>query len=254
MKLPNVNMKAHPSPRAIAQNSGEKQFILGIYRAFRASLAAMDVVSLDQFMVDFLGYLNSFRWNQVRQRKGFDFVFADELHLFNRQERQVLGYLARDPRGGRKVAVAYDPRQSPRNSFFPEARVDRDSIWKETDLSEGAQQFQLHDVFRYTPQILHFLRELNQFFPGEDMAEEWGLTFGISKVQEGRPPLAKSYSNINLLAPAVANRARAVDRKLKRGQRVAVLCLDPERFDAYKKAGVFQDNFSWLRRGTRSTN
>lgn len=236
-------MKASPTPRSIAQTDEEKQFIFGLYRSFRDELASMDVVSLDQFIADFLGYLNSFRWNQVRQRKGFDFVFADELHLFNRQERQVLGYLARDPRLARRVAVAYDPRQSPRNSFFPEARSGRDSIWREANLSDGAQQFQLNDVFRYTPQILHFLREVNQHFPADDMAEEWGLTFGTSKVEAGEHPTARLFPGISSLGPRVAERAKELDRKLKRGQRVAVLCLDPDRFATYSKAGVFQDNF-----------
>ena len=160
----------------------EKEIVLDIYRRFRTSLIDMRVVSLDQFISDFLAYLNSFRWEAIRGRRGFDFVFADELHLFNRQERRTLGYLLRDR--SQRVAVAYDPRQSPRNTFFPGAAGGADRIWAEARLDAGARQFELTDVFRYTPQILAFMRQLNRHFPADDLAEEWAITFGNSMIPD----------------------------------------------------------------------
>lgn len=236
-------LKAQPSPRALAQSEHEKQVVLEIYRNFRDCLSEMNVVSLDQFIVDFQAYLNSFRWGSVRNKKGFDFVFADELHLFNRQERPVIGYLLKDGKGAKRVAVAYDPRQSPRNSFFPLERNDRDNIWQEAKLHSNAQQFELTDVFRYSPQILAFLHRLNQHFPADDLAEEWGLKFGVSKAANGDIPRAVLRSSQDEMAKAASTHAKALLKRLKKGHRVAVLCMDPHRFDIYAKAGIFNDGF-----------
>ncbi|HZW12919.1 MAG TPA: UvrD-helicase domain-containing protein, partial [Noviherbaspirillum sp.] len=235
--------KAQPGPRGLAQTSEEKLVVLEIYRSFREYLSDMNVVSLDQFIADFHAYLNSFRWGSARSKKGFDFIFADELHLFNRQERPVLGYLLKDGKGPKKVAVAYDPRQSPRNSFFPYDRIDRDNIWHEAKLSTNAQQFELTDVFRYTPQILSFLHRLNQHFPADDLAEEWGLRFGPSKVADGPTPKAVLCKSRDEMARAASAQARALLKRDKKGGRVAVLCMDPQRFDIYAKAGIFGDGF-----------
>jgi hypothetical protein len=230
-----------PTPRGLARDQNEKEIVLEIYRQFRKQLSDLDVVSLDQFISDFLAYLNSFRWEAIRRRRGFDFVFADELHLFNRQERRTLGYLVRGHT--QRVAVAYDPRQSPRNSFFPEATASSGQIWIEAGLNSGAKQFELTDVFRYTPQLLDVMRDLNRMFPGFDLAEEWEITFGTSKAASGPKPTACLFATRDDMARAASTRAREIALRARRGSRIAVLCLDSDRFDRYCKAGIFQDNF-----------
>lgn len=250
-----------PGPRGLGQTAAEKQIVLELYRAFRSELAEMGVVSLDQFISDFMRYLQSFRWEAIRSRRGFDFVFADELHLFNRQERPVLGFLLKDARAPR-VAIAYDPRQSPRNSFFPEARRDRDNIWAEARLEAGSQQFELTTVFRYTPQIAAFMEQLNLHFPANDLSEEWELPkFSVSGSAKGPMPKALLFlGDVRMnpgaarfkldkesvgvrMAQAAANRAKELTNRSKRGERVAVLCLDPDRFLVYREASAFHDDF-----------
>ncbi|WP_426409450.1 UvrD-helicase domain-containing protein [Bradyrhizobium ganzhouense] len=183
-------IKLASGPRGLCQTPAEKQIVLELYRSFRIELVQMGVVSLDQFISDFMRYLQSFRWDTIRSRRGFDFVFADELHLFNRQERPVIGYLLKDAHSPR-VAIAYDPRQSPRNSFFPLARRDRDNIWAEARLESNAQQFELTTVFRYTSQIAAFMEQLNLHFPANDLSEEWELPkFAVSGAAKGPVPKA----------------------------------------------------------------
>jgi hypothetical protein len=199
----------------------------------------MNVASLDQFTSDFLAYLNSFRCEALRRDKGFDCVFCDELHLFNSQERRILGFLLRDAEPPRHVAVAYDPRQSPRNSFFPEARTDKDTVWSEAGLVSATKTFELQDVFRYTPQILEFLDRLNQAFPAIDLAEDWAIQFGKSQVANGPKPTMQEHANQLAMAKAVAVRAKEIAARLKSGEHVAVLCLDHDRFARYRAAGLF---------------
>ena len=45
------------------------------------------------------------------------------------------------------------------------------------------------------------------------------------------------------MGQAVAYRARELANRAKRGERVAVLCLDPERFSVYRGASSFHDDF-----------
>lgn len=230
-------LKSGSIGRMLARSAKERQLVLELYRRFRRQLTDLGVVSLDQFVSDFLAYLNSFRWDAVRARKGFDFVFADELHLFNRQERQVLGYLMRDVSVPMRVALAYDPRQSPRSSFLPSDQSIKDSVWIEARLASGGQKFELSDVFRYTPQILAFLKKLNNHFPADDLSEEWGLVFGASKRAEGSVPTVHSYESRIVMANGAVEMARRLLRKSD--GRVAVLALDQERFNDYARAGIF---------------
>ena len=236
-------LKASLGGRVLTKSAQERVIVLELYRSFRKELSDLGVVSLDQFISDFTAYLNSFRWDSVRGRKGFDLVFADELHLFNRQERQVLGFLLRDAAGAMRVAVAYDPRQSPRNSFLPHDQAKKDAVWSEVNLSAGAKKFELTDVFRYTPEILAFLKKLNRHFPAEDLSEEWGLVFGDSMLPSGPKPSAVLADNNVQMANLVADEARKLLRKCKSGERVAVLALDHERFATYEKAGIFKAGF-----------
>lgn len=230
-------LRAPSAGRVLAKSVEERKLVLELYRRFRRQLADMDVVSMDQFIADFLAYLNSFRWDAVRSRRGYDFVFADELHLFNRQERQVFAYLMRDPQAPMRVALAYDPRQSPRNSFLPEDQTKKDSVWVEAKLASGGRRFELSDVFRYTPEILTFLQRLNRFFPADDLSEEWGLVFGTSKKKSGERPVAIDYAGRVEMANAAADIARRFQRR--RQGRTAVLCLDLDRFAVYAQAGIF---------------
>jgi hypothetical protein len=238
-------LRARFAPQSLARQKREQEIVLELYRDFRSELAASNVMSLDQFIVDFSGYLNSFRWATVREKKGFDFVFADELHLFNKQERPVLAYLTRDPTAVRRVAVAYDPRQSPRNSFFPSDQSKPGAIWSEAGISDGARQFELTDVFRYSPEIMEFMKHLNSYFPADDFSEEWQLRFGQALAPAGSKPHGFLHADDKALARVVSERAVALQergRRLGRGHRTAVLCMDPDRYVVFRKAGWFSTN------------
>ena len=150
---------------------------------------------MDQFTADFLAFF-------LIRFVGKRYVVSEDLISYSLmnficsmpKNARVLGFLLRDRDPPRRVAVAYDPRQSPRNSFFPEAVTERDTIWTEARLESETQPFEINDVFRYTPQILTFLARLNQQFPATDFAEDWALSFGRSQVADGPMPVAIELS------------------------------------------------------------
>lgn len=51
-----------PGPRSLGLTRADKLVIIDLYRKFRQTLQELRVVSLDQFIADFLDYLQSFRW------------------------------------------------------------------------------------------------------------------------------------------------------------------------------------------------
>ena len=67
----------------------ERPVLLALYDDFREELKSMNAISVDQLIADFIGFLDSNRWDVLRAGKGFDAIFVDELHLFNREERMV---------------------------------------------------------------------------------------------------------------------------------------------------------------------
>ena len=92
----------------------EREVVVRLYDGFRKSLRDDKAIGTDQMIADFLNYVDSYRWEATRKKEGFDVVFVDELHLFNRQERMLFRQLLRDPDHPPTVFMAYDAKQSPR--------------------------------------------------------------------------------------------------------------------------------------------
>jgi hypothetical protein len=45
---------------------------------------------MDQMIADFNRYLLTHEWRQLREKLGYDLVFIDEFHYFNRAERMLM--------------------------------------------------------------------------------------------------------------------------------------------------------------------
>ncbi|MEZ5936090.1 MAG: hypothetical protein R3F54_30145 [Alphaproteobacteria bacterium] len=87
------------------------------------------------------------------------------------------------------------------------------------------------------------MEELNQHFPADDFAEDWGITFGKSQSPDGNIPTASLFATMQEMVQQVTQSAKRVNYQLTRGERVAVLSLDHDRFDTYCRAGFFRDEF-----------
>jgi hypothetical protein len=222
----------------------ERRVILDLYRLFRAELRDLGVIGVDQMMADFLGYLDSNRWDSIRRKDGYDAVFVDELHLFNRQERMVFHHLMRNPKDVPIVVMAYDTKQSPRDTFVGISGADNSPInfWKDANLGEVAS-FELVDVFRYTPEIAKFLDSIDASFPAVDLTEEWPKYEGRSQLQSGPIPRLTVMPDQQSMYDRVFDHASKLAKQLKRGRRVAVLCVSTSTFDTYLKAGKYAAKF-----------
>jgi hypothetical protein len=226
----------------------DRRVVLMIYDRFRALLKSMGVLGTDQMIADYLGFLDSNRWDNIRQREGFDTVFVDELHLFNRQERMTLHHLMRDDAKAPVVVMAYDSKQSVRDTFngLHDARGGVAGLSRDMRLGD-TERFDLTEGFRYTPEIARVLEWIDQGFPAAGISEELGFDWrpiglGSMKQSGSRPILVQAKNTVeiwNCVFPRAHDRAKS----LQKGRRVAVLCASEALFKKYSEAGQYGDWF-----------
>lgn len=228
--------------------SEDRLVLLLIYDRFRGFLMEMGVIGNDQMVADYLGFLDSNRWDNIRGREGFDAVFVDELHLFNRQERMTLHHLMRNASRAPVVVMAYDSKQSVRDTFYGLTDVTGGVAGLSRDMRLGeTKRFELTEGFRYTPEIARVLEWIDQTFPAAGISEELGFDWRpivLGSMNEGgeRPILVQARRS-NDIYTCVFPRARKAAISLQKGKRVAVLCASEALFKRYAEAGEYRDYF-----------
>lgn len=230
---------ARPSWLMLLPTELDRRFILEIHRRYRRLLGEMNTLSVDQMIGDFNSFLESNRWDRIRGREGYDVLFVDELHLFTSVERQTLHKLIKhnveeDGRPRRPpIFMAYDLKQSPRDTFATYGEGDRNLFTAATGL-QGADLVKLERVFRYTPQIAEFLTDLDATFPAIDIPGEWDAYSGQADIKSGDVPQLTVFATDVDLFKNVFTEAHKIARVMKGGgRRVAVLCASEELFDKY---------------------
>jgi hypothetical protein len=210
----------------------DREVVLRLYDGFRKWLRDDRAIGTDQMIADFLNYVDSYRWEATRKKEGFDVVFVDELHLFNRQERMLFRHLLRDPDRPPTVFMAYDAKQSPRDTFLgiPSKEVQRYDLWQDARLGK-TEKIELVDVFRYTPQIARALSSIDKGFPGEDLDSDWPAYSGIAKTGDGPVPIVCELQSRLATYGVVFKWASSLQSRLGIKNRVAVLCCS---YDAFK--------------------
>ncbi|UPG92816.1 UvrD-helicase domain-containing protein [Luteibacter aegosomatissinici] len=223
----------------------DREVVLALYDLFRAKLRSNGVIGLDQMVTDYMGYLETFRWEALQTKEGFDAIFVDELHLFNRQERMIFSHLLRNIDEAPRVYLAYDAKQSPRDTFLqlPSMEASALDLWKDAKLKK-VRKIELADAFRYTPQIAATLRAIDAEFPGQNLGEDWVPYTAISKLPDGPAPTLYTLKNASEVYGQVFARARKLQADAKPGARIAVLCLSPSHFSRYLSRSEQRDRFT----------
>lgn len=222
----------------------EREVVLALYDGFRAQLRELRAIGGDQMVTDFLNHLDSFRWEATRRDEGFDALFVDELHLFNRQERLVFRHLLRSPEAPPAIFMAYDAKQSPRDTFLqlPSLEAKQLDFWRDAKLGK-VEKIELVDVFRYTPQIAKVLALVDESFPGQDLDEDWPNYSGISRLEDGPMPIACTLRSTVATYTITFQRARHLQKNLGKSGRVAVLCASNELFKRYLDFKELRNSF-----------
>lgn len=75
----------------------DKEFVFSIFLDYQKSLQDFGTFDVDDVTMEALSRLNAPIWRRERVNEGFDYIFADEVHLFNINEQSVFHFLTRNP-------------------------------------------------------------------------------------------------------------------------------------------------------------
>jgi hypothetical protein len=223
----------------------ERKATLYIHDQYCRMLEASRVLSMDQMIADFNRYLDTHEWRQLRDRKGFDVIFVDELHYFNRAERMVLHNLfsLRAVKSDNRVPLfmAYDLKQSTTDALLVSGRQEgAGNIFKSVGAGRS-DVVELKTVFRSSPEIAAFLADLDASFPALDLEDEWSDYAPEVQADHGEIPQLRIYSNEKELIDRVFLDARSY-LKSYTGRQIAILCVSEKQVDLYRKAGRIADD------------
>ncbi len=213
----------------------ERRTILDLHAEFRKQMREIEAISIDQLISDFDRFLDSNAWELTRDAAGFEAVFVDELHLLNRMERMLITSLQKDPMARPTVVMAEDLKQDVRRVGIGLR------TWQQQ--LDGLEDFDLNEVFRYTPQINAVLRAIDDFAPTLNLQEDWPNYEQKSNLPPGPIPDIRLFRNLREQYDGVFPEASLAAKRRKSGRSVAILCCDYENFKQYLSAGQHRDLF-----------
>jgi hypothetical protein len=216
----------------------EKEVVFSLWSKFLTRLRERGLIATDQIISDLLNQLSTFYWDTARLKEGYDYIFVDEMHLFNAQERLIFHHLLRDADVAPRVIMALDPKQSPRE-VFTAVTIERDTrasnIFDRARLPHSTK-IDLTDVYRYTPEIGSLIRYVSNEAPALNLPE-LDIPEGRSVVASGPvPDLFVVGTKERVLRKAVGLAQEYLKDARKRRGRVAILGVDDSRFKDYLPA------------------
>jgi hypothetical protein len=130
----------------------DRGYVIAIYKRFLQELVDRSAITTDQFILDSIRVLETFSWRMRKETEGYDYIFVDELQLFDPQERAALELLGRSRRGVPFI-TAEDPAQGVFSAINSrQQRIDNAPIFLEV-------------VHRFNKQIFNFISYMYQRFP-----------------------------------------------------------------------------------------
>ncbi|SBK00193.1 UvrD/REP helicase [Klebsiella variicola] len=229
-------------------SESERRVVLHLYDKFRNQLRDMNVISADQMISDYLGYLDSNAWDNLRFKHGYDLIFVDELHLFNRQERMTFHNLMKDCDSIPKIIMAYDTKQSTYDTFCVDLSPNT-NIANSLGLGQ-TKKFKLEKSFRYTHEIASVLEWIDNAFPAlgieDELGDDWNKITIKSENKYGDKPKLVVCDNTREIFDYVFTSADRKAKTLSQANQVAILCASEDLFLKYAEAVRYQDLFTLI--------
>ncbi len=88
-KLPYIDNALH------AKHLKDKEFVFSIFKEYQKMLEASNVFDIDDITLQALSQWNAPFWRRERGNSGFDYIFVDEMHLFDINEQHAFHYLTK---------------------------------------------------------------------------------------------------------------------------------------------------------------
>ncbi len=128
----------------------DKELVFSLFCDYQDELKSMGSFDIDDVVMEALAHLNAPRWRRERAVSGYDYIFVDEMHLFNINEQSVFHFLTKNlSQKSIPICFALDYSQAIGD------RGDIHSDYIETAFGIPVGQ-KYHTVFRNSPQIASF--------------------------------------------------------------------------------------------------
>ncbi len=207
------------------KNECEKKVIYNIYTQLLSYLDENNTQTTDMIFNDYLNYLSGFSWNKKRKVSGYDYIFIDEMQLFNAQEKSVLNYLTKNAKEYPKIVMAMDPKQSV-DMIYSDFGISS-ILTNEQPIVELDNEICLDEAFRYTRQILQFLKHIDFCYPEMGFGNNWNNNIKniVSKQADGEKPSFYLMDTDKEL-----EKAMQIAEQESSNKRVAILSLQDSLF------------------------
>lgn len=221
-----------------AENEDDKEYIFRIFRLYQEALEILAVYDTDDVILEALARLNAPLWRRNRSRDGFDYLFVDEMHLFNLNEQQVFHFLTKDAAlKSIPICFALDYSQAIGE------RGDITDNYFEKEVKDSTICVQKYaTVFRSSQQIAEFCASITasgamlfQHFIDPYKTCKSGF---IEQVEENCPrPKLLMYQNDRSMMKSVGDHVRSLVNQYKcQPSEIAVIVFDEELAEEYSSA------------------
>lgn len=186
----------------------DRGFVISIYREFIQNLIDRSSITTDQFVLDSIRILETFTWRMRKETEGYDYIFVDELQLFDPQERSALELLGRSKRG-----VPFITAEDPSQGVFS-ALSNRTSLYQNNPVY-------LDTVHRFNKNIFDLISYIYQKFPLNTLP----LKIESSKNLQIEAPHLYSTKDDKEAVSLVASLAEKINETAEASDRICIATL-----------------------------
>ena len=141
-----------PIPNGIQyENKRDRELLYSLFSAYQNQLQTYGAFDVDDVTMEALSRLDAPIWRRRRMNEGYDYIFVDEMHLFNINEQSIFHFLTKNlTQKSIPICFALD---------YSQAVGDRGNIrqdYIETAFGAVVEEKKLHTIFRNSPAISDF--------------------------------------------------------------------------------------------------
>ena len=204
-------------------------YIFKIFTQYCSYIQQLNVYDTDDVAIETLNRLDGPIWRRKRERDGYDYIFADEIHLFNLNEQNIIHFLTKDyNQKSIPICFALDYSQAIGE------RGDRSDYYFEKEMK--AQNIHLvrnySRVFRNSPYIMDLCAAITasgatlfQYF--NNPYSQYEENFDITQKDYYTQPLLFSYDTDEAMRNSLESHITELSNQLKCPSReIAIIFLD----------------------------
>lgn len=186
-----------PIPNGIQyENKRDQELLYSLFMAYQSELQTYGAFDVDDVTMEALSRLDAPIWRRRRTNEGYDYIFVDEMHLFNINEQSIFHFLTKSlTQKSIPICFALD---------YCQAVGDRGNIHQdyiESAFGTVVEEKKLHTVFRCSPAISDFCESVaaaGTLMFGNDFSNPYGKSqngFTVDEETKSFMPELHMYPN-----------------------------------------------------------